>query len=138
MFRQFKKNNKDTDITYPLYRSVLESFNTELADTLLNGAVFNMGNRLGTLRVKKINRNPNSRTIDWNETKKMWAEQGEKDGYVYWTDPTYYRWAWDKCKALVKNKSAYRFDPTGGKKGLKRMLTDRLRKDPFASQNYSE
>jgi hypothetical protein len=97
-----------------------------------------MGQRLGTLRVKKIKRNPNSRTIDWNETMKMWEEQGEKDGFIYWTDDTYYRWAWDKRKALVKNKSAYRFDPTGGKKGLKKRLTERLRKDPFASTNYTE
>lgn len=138
MFRQYKKENKETDVTYSLYRAILESFNTALAEALLDGAVFNMGNRLGTLRVKKIQRNPNSRTIDWNETNKMWEEQGKKEGFVYWTDSTYYRWAWDKRKALVKNKSAYRFDPTGGAKGLKGKLTDRLRKDPFASTNYTE
>ena len=138
MFRQYKRDNKATDVTYSLYRAILESFNTALAEALLDGAVFNMGNRLGTLRVKKIQRNPNSRTIDWNETNKMWEEQGKKEGFVYWTDTTYYRWAWDKRKALVKNKSAYRFDPTGGKKGLKRKLTDRLRTDSFASTNYTE
>jgi hypothetical protein len=138
MYREFKKANPDTDITYAYYRAVLESFSDALAEELLNGAVFNMGQRLGTLRVKKIKRNPNSRTIDWNETMKMWEEQGEKDGFIYWTDETYYRWAWDKRKALVKNKSAYRFDPTGGKKGLKKRLTERLRKDPFASTNYTE
>jgi hypothetical protein len=138
MYREFKKANPDTDITYQYYRAVLESFSDVLAEELLNGAVFNMGQRLGTLRVKKIKRNPNSRTIDWNETMKMWEEQGEKDGFIYWTDDTYYRWAWDKRKALVKNKSAYRFDPTGGKKGLKKRLTERLRKDPFASTNYTE
>lgn len=138
MYREFKKANPDTDITYAYYRAVLESFSDALAEELLNGAVFNMGQRLGTLRVKKIKRNPNSRTIDWNETMKMWEEQGKKEGFIYWTDDTYYRWAWDKRKALVKNKSAYRFDPTGGKKGLKKKLTERLRKDPFASTNYTE
>lgn len=138
MYREFKKANPDTDITYAYYRAVLESFSDALAEELLNGAVFNMGQRLGTLRVKKIKRNPNSRTIDWNETMKMWEEQGKKEGFIYWTDDTYYRWAWDKRKALVKNKSAYRFDPTGGKKGLKKRLTERLRKDPFASTNYTE
>ena len=138
MFRSFKKDNPKTEVTYTYHRSVLERFNDLLADELLDGNVFNMGQRLGTLRVKKIKRSPNSRTIDWNETKKMWEEQGKKEGFIYWTDKTYYRWAWDKSKALVKNKSAYRFDPTGGKKGLKKRLTERLRKDPFAASNYSE
>ena len=138
MFRKYKKDTPDTDVTYSYYRAVLESFSKLLAEELLNGAVFNMGQRLGTLRIKKIKRSPNARTIDWNETLKMWEEQGEKDGFVYWTDDTYYRWAWDKRKALVKNKSAYRFDPTGGVKGLKRQLTDRLRNDSFASTTYSE
>ncbi len=138
MFRKYKKDNPDTDVTYSYYRAVLESFSKLLAEELLNGAVFNMGQRLGTLRIKKIKRSPNARTIDWNETLKMWEEQGEKDGFVYWTDDTYYRWAWDKRKALVKNKSAYRFDPTGGVKGLKKKLTDRLRSDSLASTNYSE
>ena len=138
MYKAFKKANPDTDITYQYYRAVLESFSGTLAEELLNGGVFNMGQRLGTLRIKKIKRNPKSRTIDWNETIKMWEEQGEKDGFVYWTDDTYYRWAWDKRKALVKNKSAYRFDPTGGTRGLKKKLTERLRKDVFASTNYTE
>ena len=71
MFRQYKKDNPDTDVTYTLYRAILEDFNVALGDALLDGAVFNMGQRLGTLRIKKIKRNPNSRTIDWNETKKM-------------------------------------------------------------------
>jgi hypothetical protein len=138
MYASYKKANPDTDVTYAYYRAVLESFSKLLAEELLNGAVFNMGQRLGTLRIKKIKRSPNARTIDWNETLKMWEEQGKKEGFVYWTDDTYYRWAWDKRKALVKNKSAYRFDPTGGKKGLRKKLTDRLRKDPFAGMNYSE
>lgn len=138
MYRAYKKEHVDTDVTYTYYRAVLESFSKLLAEELLNGAVFNMGQRLGTLRIKKIKRNPKSRTIDWNETLKMWKEQGEKDGFIYWTDDTYYRWAWDKRKAIVKNKSAYRFDPTGGVKGLKKRLTDRLRNDPFAGLNYTE
>ena len=106
MYAAYKADNPDTDVTYPYYRAVLESFSKLLAEALPNGAIFNMGQRLGTLRIKKIKRSPNARTIDWNETLKLWEEQGKKEGFVYWTDDTYYRWAWDKRKALVKNKSA--------------------------------
>lgn len=138
MYKAYKKDNPNTDINYTYYRAVLESFSGLLAEALLNGEVFNMGQRLGTLRIKKIKRNPSHRTIDWNETLKMWKEQGKKEGLIYWTDESYYRWAWDKRKALVKNKSAYRFDPTGGTKGLKKKLTERLRTDEFAKLNYTE
>ena len=41
MYRAFKNNG--TDVTYAYYRSVLESFNGLLAEELLDGATFNMG-----------------------------------------------------------------------------------------------
>lgn len=136
MYRAFKKNNPDTDITYPLYRAILESFNTKLTDRILDGIKFNLGHRLGNIYIKKIRRTPSSKVIDWNETNKMWAEQGYKDGFVYYTDEYYYRWSWEKRKAQVKNKSVYKFEPTGGKLGIKRKLVERLRSNPFAATNY--
>ena len=71
MYREYKKHNPDTDVTYTCYRAVLESFSKMLVRELLNVVVFNMGQRLGTLRIKKIERSLNARTIDWNETLKI-------------------------------------------------------------------
>lgn len=137
MYQAFKKQNPDTDITYPLYRTILEKFNQKLADRLLEGAVFNLGHRLGVMFIKKIRRSPKSKVINWNETHKMWAEQNEKQGFVYYTDEFYYRWNWEKRKAQVKNKSVYKFEPTGGKIGLKKKLVERLKSNPFAATNYT-
>tara|TARA_B100001094_G_C18075777_1_gene742540 strand:- start:715 stop:1176 length:462 start_codon:yes stop_codon:yes gene_type:complete len=136
MYREFKKKNPETDITYPLYRTILEKFNVKVADRILEGEVFNLGHRLGYIYIKKIRRTPTSKSIDWKETHKMWEEQGNREGFVYYTDDHYYRWNWEKRKALVKNKSVYKFEPTGGKLGLKKKLVERLRSNPFAATNY--
>jgi hypothetical protein len=136
MYRAYKKAHPDTDITYPLYRAILESFNTKLAERILDGDKFNMGHRLGNLYIKKIRRTPSSKVIDWNETRRMWEDQGFKEGFVYYTDEYYYRWNWEKRKAQIKNKSVYKFIPTGGKLGIKRKLVERLRSNPFAATNY--
>lgn len=137
MYKAYVKANPDTDITYPLYRAILESFNLKLTEKILDGHRFNLGHRLGNIFIKKIRRTPSSKVIDWNETNKMWGEQGYKEGFVYYTDEYYYRWNWEKRKAQVKNKSVYKFEPTGGKLGIKRKLVERLRSNPFASTNYT-
>jgi hypothetical protein len=136
MYKAYKAKNVDTDITYPLYRTILEQFNKKLAVKILNGSYFNMGHRLGYIFIKKIKRTPSSKVINWNETQALWKELGKKEGFVYYTDNYYYRWNWEKRKAQVKNKSVYKFVPTGGKRGLKRQLIDKLKIDPFASTNY--
>jgi len=137
MYKAYKKANPDTDITYPLYKTVLDLFNKKIADKILDGHMFNMGSKLGTIRIKKIERSPENKVINWPETQKMWKEQGFKEGFVYFTDKYYYRWAWEKRRCTVKNKSVYKFWPTSGKNGLRRRLVARLKNDPFASTNYS-
>lgn len=136
MYKAYTKSNPNTDITYPLYRTILESFNVKLADKILEGHQFNLGHRLGYIYIKKIKRTPSSKVINWNETYAMWEEEGKKEGFVYYTDDYYYRWNWEKKKAQVKNKSVYKFIPTGGKIGLKKKLVNKLKSNPFSSTLY--
>jgi len=136
MYKAYKEANPNTDITYPLYRTILETFNNKLATKILEGNKFNLGHRLGYIYIKKIKRTPSSKVINWNETHAMWREEGKKEGFVYYTDDYYYRWNWEKKKAQVKNKSVYKFIPTGGKIGLKSKLVKKLKSNPFASTLY--
>lgn len=136
MYKAYVNLNPDTDITYPLYRTILETFNKKLADRILEGEKFNLGHRLGYIYIKKIKRTPSSKVINWSETKALWKEEGIKKGFVYYTDDYYYRWNWEKKKAQVKNKSVYKFVPTGGKLGLKNKLVKVLKSNPFASTLY--
>lgn len=136
MYKEYKKNNPNTDITYPLYKTVLDLFNKKIADKILEGKSFNMGYKLGSIRIKKIERTPTNKVINWPETQALWEEQGYKKDFVYFTDKYYYRWNWEKRKCTVKNKSVYKFIPTSGKNGLKKKLAFKLKSDPFALINY--
>lgn len=134
MFLFFKKQYPDTDVTYTLYKHILSEFFKKVSIEILDGATFGMGHKLGTVRIRKIERNPDFPSIDWGETRKLNAS-GEK-GFVYFTDDHWFRWSWEKSKAPLKNKSVYRFSPTAGKNGNKKMLVRKLKTDPFAELNY--
>ena len=95
-----------------------------------------MGQRLGTIRIKKIPRTFNKPTIDWGETNRL-KKQGIKQ-LVYYTDDFYYRWNWDKHRCLVKNKSVYTFAPTAGQRGNRKKLVEKLKTDEFAHLNYKQ
>lgn len=135
-YRWFKKQNPDTQITYSGYKHIISRFNKRVSELVLEGRVFNMGYRLGTIRIKKIPRTFNKPTIDWGETNRL-KKQGIKK-LVYYTDDYYYRWNWDKHRCLVKNKSVYTFQPTAGFKGNRRKLVEKLKTDEFAYLNYKQ
>ena len=135
-YKWFKQQNPDTQITYAGYKHIISRFNKRVSEMVLEGRVFNMGFRLGTIRIKKIPRTFNKPTIDWGETNRL-KKQGIKK-LVYYTDDYYYRWNWDKHKCLVKNKSVYTFQPTSGLTGNKRKLVQKLKTDEFAYLNYKQ
>ena len=133
-YRWFKKQNPETTITYSLYKHIITRFNKRACEMILEGQLFNMGQRLGSIRIKKIPRTFNKPTIDWGETNRL-KKQGIKK-LVYYTDDYYYRWNWDKHRCLVKNKSVYTFAPTAGQSGNRRKLVQKLKTDEFAHLNY--
>jgi|TARA_R100001510_G_scaffold51875_1_gene52087 hypothetical protein len=133
-YKWYKKNNPDTTVTYSLYKHIISQFNKKVADAMLDGEVFNMGYKLGTMRIKRIPRTFNKPSIDWGETNRL-KKQGIKK-LVYYTDDYYFRWNWDKARCMVKNKSVYTFAPTAGPNGNKRKLVKRLKSDEFAYLNY--
>ena len=135
-YKWYKSQNPDTPVTYALYKHIISRFNKRVSELILEGEVFNMGQRLGTIRIKKIPRTFNKPTIDWGETNRL-KKQGIKK-LVYYTDDYYYRWNWDKHRCLVKNKSVYTFAPTAGERGNRRKLVEKLKTDEFAYLNYKQ
>lgn len=133
-YKAYLKKNPKTTVTYALYKHIIAEFNKKVAEKVLDGQVFNMGHRLGSIRIKRIPRSFNKPAIDWYETNKL-KEQGIKK-LVYYTDEYYFRWNWDKHRCMVKNKSVYTFSPTAGKNGNRKALVKRLRQDEFAYLNY--
>jgi hypothetical protein len=128
-----------------LFKQICEEFNMLIVDSILDGAEFSMGSNLSTLSIRRIERNPSKPTIDWWESNKYKQEllaegkelfdvstgQGEK-WFIYYTDPWYCKYHWQKSRCKISNKSAYRFTPTRGIKGNKEKLTKLLRDDDLA------
>jgi len=128
-----------------LFKQICEEFNMLIVDSILDGGEFSMGSNLSTLSIRRIERNPSKPTIDWWESNKYKQEllaegkelfdvstgQGEK-WFIYYTDPWYCKYHWQKSRCKISNKSAYRFTPTRGIKGNKEKLTKLLRDDDLA------
>lgn len=143
--------SSETKIDINLFTDICSEFNIAIFDALLDGYEFNMQNNLGTLSVKRKMRDPRNLTIDWAETnkyKKELIEQGVKlfdsatgEGekwHIYYTDKFYCKYHWAKIKSKVTNKSAYRFDPTRGKKGNKEKLIALLKTDDLAYLRFKK
>ena len=128
-----------------LFKQICEEFNMLIVDSILDGGEFSMGSNLSTLSIRRIERNPSKPTIDWWESNKYKQEllaegrelfnadtgRGEK-WFIYYTDPWYCKYHWQKSRCKISNKSAYRFTPTRGIKGNKEKLTKLLRDDDLA------
>ena len=134
-----------------LFKQICEEFNMLIVDSILDGAEFSMGSNLSTLSIRRIERNPSKPTIDWWESNKYKQEllaegkelfdvstgQGEK-WFIYYTDPWYCKYHWQKSRCKISNKSAYRFTPTRGIKGNKEKLTKLLRDDDLAYLRFKK
>jgi hypothetical protein len=127
MYKEFKKENPDTDITYSLFKHILSGYNKTLVEEIIKGMIFNPNYNIGKILIKKIERSFNKKTIDWGETNKL-KKQGIKQ-MVYFTDNYYYRISWDKVNCTIKNKFVYRFQPTYT---FKKMLVSSLKNDALS------
>ena len=102
-----------------------------MVEAVLEGQTFYPGHQLGRLKIKRVERNFEKKSVNYFETKKL-KEQGI-DKVVYWTDDHWFRWYWEKAICQVANKSVYKFTPT---KGNRKKLSDKLKLDEFSFLNF--
>ena len=103
IYKYYAKNNPGTYVTYTQFKFILSLFNKKAVDYILQGKTLNFHNRLGKLRIKRVKRNFNDKTVDWAETNKL-KKQGINK-LVYYTDDFWYRWYWEKRICTIPNKS---------------------------------
>jgi hypothetical protein len=141
----------DPEINYRVFADICADFNIAIVEELLQGYEFNMQNNLGTISVRRVERDPRIPQIDWGETTKYKREliekgvelydsrtgKGEK-WHIYYTDKYYCKYHWTKSRAKIKNKTAYRFDATRGVKGNKEKLTSLLHNDDLAYLRFKK
>ena len=148
---KFYKGISDTPVDYKTFKDIIVKFNCGIVDNLLEGGIFNMGNKLSTLSIWRRKRDPRTMRVNWQESlaykedleknniKLYDRETGEGEKWlIYLTDSHYFRYRWHKDKCMVKNKTVYRFDPTRGEKGNKEKLTKLIKGDDLAYLRFKE
>jgi len=150
----YKSYREETDnpLDKKVFKELCEKFNIMVVENiLLEGKFFNMRYNLSNLSVRIIERNPSAPTIDWWESNKYKQEllaqgkqlydaetdTGEK-WFIYYTDPWYCKYHWEKKKCKIPNKTAYRFTPTRGLKGNKEKLTRLIKEDELAYLKFKK
>jgi hypothetical protein len=136
IYKYYAKNNPGTYVTYTQFKYVLSLFNKKAVEQILAGKTLNLHNRLGKIRIQRVRRNFNTKTVDWAETNKLQSRGIRK--LVFFTDDFWYRWYWEKRTCTIPNKSVYSFRPTGGENGNKKRLVRTLKTDEFAHINFQE
>ncbi len=125
---KFSPDDKEILMSYNLFHKIIVSFNKKAVQAVIQGETFNLGNKLGILRIKKIKRY--SLAIDWAESNVRKQElidsgiqpktkehpDGEK-WFVYRDSPFYLRWHWkkrfiDSGIPMLKNGKCFAFYPT--------------------------
>ena len=150
IYKDYKEHVEDP-IESSLFKQLCEEFNMLVVEEMLEGREFKMGNNLSSMSIHRIERNPTKPTIDWWESNKYKQEliaQGEdlynaetgkgSKWFIYYTDPWYCKYYWQKSKCKIPNKTAYRFTPTRGIKGNKEKLTKLLKEDELAYLRFKK
>lgn len=149
----YKDYRSTTDSTVPkhVFKDMCEQFNIAVVEMLLEGKSFTMGSNMSNLSIRRIERNPSKPTVDWwesNKYKKELLEEGKKlydsntgegvQWLIYYTDPWYCKFHWEKHRCKIPNKTAYRFTPTRGIKGNKEKLSKLLKEDDLAYLRFKK
>ena len=133
-----------------LFIKLSQEFNLEVVDRLLEGEAFNMKNNMSNLSIRRVEREPSNPTIDWPESMKYKQEliaegkelysESNPDGvkwFIYYTDPWYYKYHWEKHRCKIPNKTAYRFTPSRVLKGNKEKLAKLLKENDLAYLRFT-
>jgi hypothetical protein len=145
-------------MTYNLFNEITSRFNKKAVKAVIEGEVLNLGNKLGTLQIRKIQRyNP---SVNWGESlsrKQELIDQGivprdkehpEGENWLIYRNTDYYlRWSWAKRFResgipMLRNGKCYAFYPThnsSNKKilGAKGLLAEANMKNSFLHLRYA-
>lgn len=129
MYEFFCKLYPEEEISFLMFREVIERYNKLLVERILEGETVTLGSGLGNIVVQKNLRSFNKKVIDWAATNKLKKEEGINK-YVYYTDDTWVKIYWFRYHKIT-NMTVYRFVPTKGCNGITKKLSERIKSNPF-------
>lgn len=126
-------------MSYPKFRNIIETYFHRAQKYIIRGEVLSLGNNLGKIGGRRVERNHKNKQVNWAKTKAMWDRKGEKKGLIYFTDEEWCRIGWNK-PGKIKNEKFYRFTPTEGNSrtdvGFKKLFSAANLADPLLKLQY--
>ena len=122
-----KKLNGEKVLPYWMFKEVVSRIAKKASDLIIQGGIFNLGNHLGYIKIRKIFRSFKKSVVNWGESNQLKREILERGGtpkskdaldgedwLIYYTNPWYLRWAWIRRggASIFKNQTVYEFKPT--------------------------
>lgn len=133
-------NKIEEVISYPRFRKIVETYLSRAKYYIIEGWEVNLGNNLGVIAARRVERNFSRKVINHGETAKQPRdpETGKRTKIVYFTDPDWCRIGWKRSRK-VKNDRFYQFSPSchdmrGG--GFKHEFNQALKKNPLLRYRY--
>lgn len=135
LVREKKGGGKEVVMTYALFRNIIETYNNYAAQAVIEGAAFSLGNKLGYIHGRRIERDFNRPKVNVIATVKARRIPGqETHPAIYHTDEDYCRIGWAKLHR-IRNESVYSFVPASHT--FKDRFSQSLMKNPVLKFNYT-
>lgn len=127
------KGKPEIHMTYTWFRAILEKNNTKAKEAIIRGERYNLGQYLGFLLARRVERDFSKPKVDIIATVAYRKEHTDRTKTViYFTDEDYCRIAWHKLQG-VKNESVYEFKPA---KDFRLAFSAAITKDPGLKFKY--
>lgn len=134
-----KESTKVVEVmSYPRFRAVIDTWFNKACGYIIDGQVLSMGNNVGKIGGRRVERNYKNKQIDWKKTQELWAKKGERKGHVYHLSEEWVRIGWNK-PGKIKNEHLYRFTPAEGNdsgKGFKMEFSEANKSNPQLKYRY--
>lgn len=139
-----KLNGKVVEVTnFDRWRNVMVAYFQSARDSIIQGQYLNMGNFVGKICARRVERNHKNLKIDFAATRqrpKVLGTDGKMhpDMIIYHTGDDWCRIAWLKTGQLP-NETAYKFNPTDGdsvKDGFRQQFSKANKENPNLKYCY--
>jgi len=146
MYRKFKNKGKSSvieAITYEKYVEVVSMFFELAKEHIIRGEVLNLGNKVGKICARRVQRDHKKKSIDHAATLRqplVWNEEKQKETrkLIYFTSDDWCRIGWHKTNSIT-NETVYEFKPTRNLRsgaGFNQQFSAALKRTPTLKYKY--
>lgn len=133
------KNTVIEVMSYPRFKEIIDKYFERARFYIIEGYELNLGNDLGKIAARRVERNFKNKQINYHETAKQpKKEDGKPVQIIYHNEPDWCRIGWKKT-SKIRNIRDYAFAPTphdGKGKGFKYEFNQALKNNSLLRYRY--